>query len=98
MTSSENTTRELSQRKAAAIGGYSYLLVFILGIFANFFAYEQIVVPGNDAATFHNLITHETLFRFGIAAWLIVIVCDTLVAWALYIILKEVDQHLALLA
>jgi uncharacterized protein DUF4386 len=88
----------MSPDQAARIAGFAYLGVFLLGIFANLFASEKLIVTGNAAATAKNLMEHALLFRLGIAAWLIVIVFDLTVAWALYLFLQPVDKGLSMLA
>lgn len=72
--------------------------MFLLGIFANFFASEKLIVPGNAADTAKNLMEHMMLFRLGIAAWLVMIVLDLIVAWALYLFLIPIDKGVSLLA
>jgi hypothetical protein len=37
------------------------------------------------------------LFRIGLFSWLIILICDVLAAWGLYIFLKPVSQSLSLL-
>ena len=67
----------------------------ILGPFAFFGVLEKLVVPGDAAATASNIIASEGLFRSGIAAFLIVIIADIAVAWALYVLLSPLDQFVA---
>lgn len=88
---------EISLRNAARIAGFGYLMVFILGIFGNFFVFEKLIIPGDAVTTANNIIANESLFRFGIASWVIVITFDALVAWALYILLKPINKSLSLL-
>jgi hypothetical protein len=74
------------------------LLMSILAIFANFFVLEGLIIPGDAATTANNIIANELLFRGGISSFIIVLILDVLVAWALYILLKPVNKNLALLA
>jgi hypothetical protein len=46
--------------------------------------------------TAQNLMAHERLFRFGIASYLLGQMSDLALITALYVILKRVNQHLAL--
>ncbi|MCH7887085.1 MAG: DUF4386 domain-containing protein [Candidatus Marinimicrobia bacterium] len=92
-----NRTADISLRKAARIAGFGYLIIFILGIFANFFGFESLIVPGNAATTANNIIANESLFRFGIAGWVFILTIDAVVAWALYVLLKTVNRSLSLL-
>jgi hypothetical protein len=88
----------ISPRRAARIAGLGYLGVFILGTLANSFALERIIVQGDPAATANNIMSSGLLFRMGIAGWMIVLICDVVVAWALYLFLRPVNSGLALLA
>ena len=90
-----NRIDDISLRKAALVAGFGYLPVFILGGFANF---PNFIVPGDAATTVNNIMASESLFRTYIASWVIVLAFDTLVAWALYILLKPVHKSLSLLA
>jgi hypothetical protein len=89
---------EISQRSISKIAGFGYLMVFIFGIFGNLFVFEKLIVAGDAATTVNNIVTHQSLFRFGIASWLIVVVFDTIVAWGLYVFLAPVNKSISLLA
>lgn len=78
--------------------GYGYLIIFICGIFANFFVLESLIIAGNAAATANNIIANETLYRIGILSFVIMVIIDVVVAWALYIFLKPINKNLSLLA
>jgi hypothetical protein len=55
-------------------------------------------VPGDAATTANNIMANEGLFRAGIGSWLIVITLDVVTAWALYVLLKQANKSLSLLA
>ena len=80
------------------IAGYSYLLIFLFGFFANFFVIESLIIPGNAATTTRNIISNEFLYRIGILSFVLMVILDALVAWALYILLKPVNKNISLLA
>jgi hypothetical protein len=90
-----NRIADISLRKAAIVAGFGYLPVFILGGFANF---SNFIVPEDAATTVNNIMASESLFRTYIASWVIVLTFDTVVAWALYVLLKPVNKSLSLLA
>jgi len=100
MNSDINTTNisDISLKQAARIAGIAYLMVFVVAIFANGFALDKLIVLGDVTTTINNIIANETLFRLGITSWIIVMVFDAVVAWALYIFLKPVNKSLSLLA
>ncbi len=89
---------EISQGKAARVAGIGYLIIIITGLFANFFILESLFVPGDASATTNNIIAKEMLFRTGILSFIVMVIADVIVAWALYIFLKPVNKDLSLLA
>ena len=85
----------ISPRKAALVAGGAYLIVFVCTPYAWI---SKLIVPGDAATTFQNITSHELLIRIGIVCWLIVLVADTVIAWALYRFLRPVSKSLSLLA
>jgi hypothetical protein len=83
---------------SARVAGFGLLLMAILAFFANFFVFESLIFPGDAAATANHIMDNELLFRCGIVSFIIVVILDVLVAWALYIFFKPVNNNLALLA
>ncbi|MCB0424965.1 MAG: DUF4386 domain-containing protein [Mangrovimonas sp.] len=73
----------MSSRKLAIIAGSSYLIIFFAAIFANFFVLEAILKNPLETVTENHLTV-----RFGILAFLITVVFDVIVAWALYELYK----------
>lgn len=78
----------MKPRKLSIIAGLSYLIIFFAAVFANFFVLESILEdPLNTIKQNHLLV------RFGIVAFLLTVVFDVLVAWALYQLYK--NHHLS---
>jgi membrane-associated HD superfamily phosphohydrolase len=73
----------MKPRNLAIIAGVSYLIIFFAAIFANFFVLESILKSPVETVK-HN----PLLVRFGILAFLITVVFDVIVAWALYELYK----------
>lgn len=92
-----NTVDE-SQRKAARVVGFTYLLAMVAEVFAEFYVRGHLIVPANAAETARNIMAHERLFRLGIASHLLTCVTDVVLLTALYVVLKRVHQNLALAA
>ena len=88
---------DISLRKAALLAGFGLLIMTIFYVFADLFVFQNLIVPGDASATANNIIDSEMLFRIGICCILIVLICDVVVAWALYIFLKQVNKNLSLL-
>jgi len=88
---------ETSQRKMAWVAGLSLVLMGVLGPFALIGVLQNLLVPANASATVDNIVGSPGLFRSGVAALLIVIMLDVVVAWALYVLLRPVNRTVALL-
>src|SRR5438067_4057317 len=91
-------TIDESQRKAATVVGFSYLLALPPAIFAEFYVRARLIVFGNAAETARNIMAHERLFRLGTASNLTVFAVDVVLIVALYVVLMPVNRGLALLA
>ena len=87
-----------SQRKAATVVGFAYLLALPPAIFAEFYVRTQLVAYDNAAQTARSIVAHQGLFRLGIASNLAVFAVDVVLIIALYVVLKPVNRGLALLA
>ena len=92
-----NPVADMSLRKAAIVAGFALLSIIIFALSAGLF-FQGLIVPEDAATTTNNIMASEGLFRAGIVSWLIVIVCDVVVAWALYVLFKPVHKSLSLLA
>ena len=90
-------TIDESQRKAARVAGYAYLVTFATGVYVNFGIHDRLIVE-NNAESARNILAHERLFRIGIAGDLIYCAGVVVLLTALYVILKPVSRGLALLA
>ena len=90
-------TNKTSLHAAALIAGIGLLIMVIAAPFAELFVFPKLVVPGNAAETTQNIIADQALFTSAIFSYLITFICDVLVAWALYVLLKPVNQELSLL-
>jgi len=86
-----------STRSQARLAGTLYLLTSILGFFAMGYVPGKLFVHGEAAAMAGNIAAHETLFRLGMAAGLIGQAGFIFVAFALYELLKGVNQRRAAL-
>jgi Domain of unknown function (DUF4386) len=87
-----------SQRTAARVAGFTCLFMMATVIFVNFGIHDRLIVAGNAAETARNIMAHERLFRVGIACDLMYCIGVVVLLTALYVILKPVNQSLALVA
>jgi hypothetical protein len=85
-----------SPRRLARIAGALYLINIVAGAFA--IGLVPALLAGPDmATTAHNIQTHELLYRFGLAAHLVVTVTNVPMAVIFYALFAVVNRRLALL-
>lgn len=89
---------ESSPKTYARIGGILYLFIVVVGVFGELFVRGKLIVPGDAAITANNIMDAETLFRVGLVAELLGYAASGALAIILYVLLKPVSRHLALLA
>ncbi|MGG4492915.1 DUF4386 domain-containing protein [Brevibacillus reuszeri] len=88
----------LSERKSAVIAGTSIIIMALAAFFSYGFVHESLVVTGDASTTYTNITTSISFFKGEIFGWLIILISDIIVAWALYIFLKPINKSLSLLA
>jgi hypothetical protein len=91
-------TIETSPQVYARIGGALYLIIIIIGFWGEMFVRDKLIVSGDAAATAANIMSHESLWRFHIAAELFLLICAITLLLILYVLLKPVSRDLMLLA
>ena len=73
------------------------MIITVLSLFA-ISVLDGPTEPDDPAATVENIVDSETLFRSGIAAFVIVLIADVVVAWALYVFFQRTSRQLSLFA
>jgi membrane-associated PAP2 superfamily phosphatase len=86
-----------SPRLLARVAGALYLVNIIAGAFGIGVVPGLVIVPGDAAATAHNLQAHELLYRLGLVAHLVTTVTNVPLAVIFYDLFKVVSRRLALL-
>lgn len=90
--------RIISPQRAARIAGYSYLVMFALALLSNFAVTQGVIEPGDGVATVANIESSLGMFRLGVLGFLIIVVLDVAIAWALHLVFRHVDRDLSLAA
>lgn len=88
---------EASPQPQARIAGALYLIVIVGGAFAELFVRGRLVVHGDAAATAHNIMTHQLLYRMGFAVEVFYLACNVPLAIIFYNLFKVVNKNIALL-
>lgn len=89
--------KDISLSKAAVIAGIGLLIMTLTVPFAEFKIIPDLVNPNSAMETAANIKANTRLFNVAIFLIFITIVCDIVVAWALYLFLKPVSKSLSLL-
>lgn len=99
MSSSAMTDRlrQAQPQLYARIAGALYLIVIVGGIFAEIVVRGRLVVPGDAAATAHNILAHEWLYRLGFVVEVFYCVCNVPLILILYNLFKMVNKNVALM-
>ena len=85
----------LTLRQAALTAGFAYLLMPVT--IAEFYINPKLVVSGNVEQTAQNIAVHGRLFAAAILCYLITVILDVIIAWALYVLLIPVNRSVSLL-
>ena len=84
-------------QRYAKTAGVLLLLTIAAGFFGELYVPSKLV-SHEAATTVANITAHELLFRSGFAAYLVEACCDIALALLFYVLLKPVNNHLALLS
>jgi Domain of unknown function (DUF4386) len=98
--SAERLTEHMAEASPSFQARLAAVLYLIGGVTFQFAGSvrDKLVVPGDAAATAHNILTHERLFRMGFAAELIETVTFIAVALLFYDLFRPVNRSVSLLA
>ncbi len=88
----------MKQKNIALVVGVAYALVFVISIIGNGVYLESVLDIGNWQTSYQNIVEHPLVFRVGVSSWFLVIICDVLVAWGIYIMFSSSNKELAILA
>lgn len=86
----------ISLAKASLIAGIGLLIMALTVPFAEFYIFPKLIGQ-NSIETATNILNNRMLFTTSIFLHFITLLCDIVVAWALYIFLKPVDKQFSLL-
>ena len=90
----ENTNDQY--RHLTRTGGILYLVVIISGVYAEIFVLSELVVGNDPAATSTNILSQESLYRTGILAHIVTLVCSSFLLGILFTIFRSTSEYMAL--
>jgi hypothetical protein len=85
-----------SPARYARVAGALYLLLIVVGMWSVLFVRDAAIVSGDAAATARNIAASPSLWRAGVAADLVMHLCDVGIMVAIYVLLRVVHRYLAL--
>src|SRR5882757_1243712 len=88
---------KISVKTIARLGGLLYLINIVFGIFAIGYVPSIIIVSQSSSLTAQNIITHETLYRMGRAAHLIILLTNVPLAVIFYRLFRVVNKQAVML-
>jgi hypothetical protein len=89
---------DASQQTAARVAGLAYLISIAFVVYANFGMRGRLLVSGDVAETVRRIAGAVPLFRLSVAFDVVYCIGVVVLLSALYVVLRPVNRHLALLA
>ena len=93
----KNYITKISSSKAAMIIGIAFISSVLIVTLIDDFLLANFVIPGDTAALARDIEANGSLVGFAIVGYLIVLVLDSIIGLALYVVLKPANKNLALL-
>ena len=93
----KNSIANLSTSNAALVVGVAFITSVIIVTIVDDFLLANFVVPGDSAALARDIKANGKLFGFAVVGYLLVLVLDSIIGLALYVVLKPSNKNLALL-
>jgi len=99
MLSTNSPCMSVTQRvRLARIAGVMYLATVALALFGEAYVRGSLLDGSSAAQSASNLIASNLLYRIGLATDLLTFSGVAVLVWALFLLLREIDSHLAVLA
>lgn len=89
---------ESAQHTAAKVAGCLYVVIILNAISAEFFLRAPLLVRGDAVRTASNIAASEWLFLISTVSSLMTVAGNVVLLVALYVVLKPINRHVALVA
>lgn len=90
--------RDLSPLLLARIAGVAALGGILTGAFDIGYVQSVMLVPGNAAATIHNILAHEQLYRMGFSAHVLEMLLNIIGEITFFVLIRRVNRVVAAIA
>ncbi|MFC1787401.1 DUF4386 domain-containing protein [Halobacteriota archaeon] len=91
----KNIIADMSPRKAAIAVGIAFIISIFIVTFIDDFVLSNFIVPGDTATLASDIEADGRLFGIAVGGYLIVLVLDSIIGLALYVVLKPANKKLA---
>ena len=85
-------------RRAVRIAGASYLAMFLLALVGSALVVQGVLDADGPRAMWDAVAGSPGQVRVGVTAFLVIVVLDVVIAWALHVVLRRVDRDVSLAA
>lgn len=92
----KNTINEISTSKAAIIVAIAFITSVCIVTLVDDFLLANFVVPGDTEALVRDIEADKQLLGYAVIGYLVVLVLDSVIGLALYVVLKPANKKLAL--
>ncbi|WP_185964365.1 DUF4386 domain-containing protein [Aliikangiella marina] len=93
----KNHIFNLSTSNAALVVGIAFIVSVIIVTIVDDFLLANFVIPGDTSALARDIEAKRSLFGFAVAGYTVVLILDSIIGLALYIVLKPYNKTLAFL-
>lgn len=87
-----------TNKQSAIVSGFAILIMAIAAVVANDVTIRSLIVENNATETLTHILSSKTKFNIGVLSWIVILICDLIVAWGLYLFFRPVSKNLSLLA
>jgi len=84
-------------KQIAKISGLAYLMIFITGIYSNFFILEKLTNSTDSVIIAESILNNSQQLIYGLIGFSIMLIFDILLIWSLFAFLFKVNKRLAFL-
>lgn len=87
-----------NHKQSAIVSGFAIVIMAIAAVVANDVTIRSLIVEDSATETLTHILSSKTKFNIGVISWIVILICDLIVAWGLYLFFEPVSKNLSMLA